>query len=92
METMTLDDLMRILVECAGSEEGVLSGEDVFDRSFEDLGYDSLALMESAARIKQEFGVSVPDDDITEVETPRSLLDLVNGAITATATAAATVA
>jgi act minimal PKS acyl carrier protein len=86
MTTMTLDDLRRILVECAGSEEGVGSPDgDLLDASFEDLGYDSLALMETAARIKQEFGVSIPDDEITEVETPRALLALVNVEIAAAA-------
>ncbi|MQY36693.1 Actinorhodin polyketide synthase acyl carrier protein [Streptomyces sp. RB17] len=86
MTTMNLDDLRRILVECAGSEEGLAAPEgDVLDASFEDLGYDSLALMETAARINQEFGVSIPDDEITEVETPRALLALVNEGITAAA-------
>ncbi|MFC8365545.1 acyl carrier protein [Streptomyces griseorubiginosus] len=86
MATMTLDDLRRILAECAGSEEGFdAPAEDVLDSLFEDLGYDSLALMETTARIKQEFGVHIPDDEITEVETPRALIDLVNGQITAAA-------
>lgn len=83
MAKMELEDLRRILVECSGGgEEFDLTG-DVLDTSFEELGYDSLALMESAARITQEFGVSVPDEELAEVETPRALLALVNAGVTA---------
>lgn len=85
MRTMTLDDLRRILRECAGFDEGLRDDEAALDAAFEDLGYDSLALMESAARIQKEFGVVIPDDEITEVETPRALLGLVNGSLTAAA-------
>ncbi|MER6084036.1 acyl carrier protein [Streptomyces sp. NPDC001833] len=82
---MTLDDLRRILRECAGFDEGLADDAAALDAAFEDLGYDSLALMESAARIQKEFGVVIPDDEITEVETPRALLGLVNGSLTAAA-------
>jgi act minimal PKS acyl carrier protein len=74
---MTIDDLRRILAECAGEDEsGDLHG-DILDTSFSDLGYDSLALMETATRIKHEFGVEISDEDIAVVETPRLLLDMV---------------
>ncbi|MGY6653673.1 acyl carrier protein [Amycolatopsis sp. TRM77291] len=73
---MTLEDLKRILIDCAGDDPGGLDGE-ILDTPFEDLGYDSLALMESAARIKRDFGVDLPEDDVAEVETPRDLLELV---------------
>ena len=53
--------------------------------TFQDLGYDSLAMMETAARITQEYGVDLSDDEITEVATPRALLDLVNRSVAATA-------
>jgi act minimal PKS acyl carrier protein len=85
MKTMTLDDLRRILRECAGSDEGLEAGEAALDTAFDDLGYDSLALMESASRIQKEFGVAIPDGEITEVETPRALLGLVNGSLPAAA-------
>lgn len=73
--TMTLDDLRRILSESAGSEGGQLDG-DILDTTFTELGYDSLALLETTAVIQQEYGVEVPD----KVVTPRDLLDSVNGA------------
>ncbi|MBB5118907.1 hypothetical protein AF335_07125 [Streptomyces eurocidicus] len=77
--TMTLDDLHRILAACGGASEDWPAGEDVHDRPFQELGYDSLALMEAAVRIENEFGVPVPDDAIPLLTSPRDVLDLVNG-------------
>lgn len=42
------------------------------------LGYDSLALIETAARLKTDHGVTIPDERLTEVGTPRELLNLIN--------------
>jgi len=78
MSRVTIDDMRRILIACAGDiETSDLSG-DISALEFDDMGYDSLALMETAARIEQEFGVCIPEEQITEVKTPQELLDLVN--------------
>ncbi|MFI7012204.1 acyl carrier protein [Streptomyces sp. NPDC050145] len=85
---MNIDDLRRILVECAGDDgTGSLDG-DILDTPFADLGYDSLALMETASRIKQEFGVVILDEDIATVETPRVLLRIVSDLASSQAAAA----
>jgi minimal PKS acyl carrier protein len=78
--TFTLDDLRRVLVSAAGAEEGVDLDVDILDIPFTDLGYDSLALLETAARIGTEYGISLRDDAVVEAATPRALLDLVNAA------------
>jgi act minimal PKS acyl carrier protein len=78
---MTTDDLRRILADCAGTDETVDLDGDILDLSFTDLGYDSLALMETAARINQKFGVLIPDDQLPDLETPRALLAFVTGAL-----------
>lgn len=75
---MTIDDLRTILVACAGESDGVLDG-DIRDVDFDELGYDSLALMETAARIRSDFGVTIPDERIAELRTPGEILELVNG-------------
>jgi act minimal PKS acyl carrier protein len=75
---MTLDDLRRVLIECAGETDADSLSGDIHDREFDDLGYDSLALMETAARISSEYGVRIPDDQIVELRTPREVLALVN--------------
>ncbi|QFZ18804.1 acyl carrier protein [Saccharothrix syringae] len=79
MSKMTVHDLHRILVQCAGeAEQGVL-GADALDRDFDDLGYDSLALMETAAQIAKEYGVEISDERVAELRTPREVLAVVNG-------------
>jgi len=81
-DTVTLDDLRRILTSCAGGDEAALSG-DILDSTFEDLGYDSLALMETMAAVAREYGAVVPDDELQTMETPREMLKRVNGLLVA---------
>ncbi|MER6282299.1 MULTISPECIES: acyl carrier protein [Streptomyces] len=81
MATLDIEDLRRILVDCAGEEEGAEVSGATLDTPFEELGYDSLALMETAAAIQDEYGIVLPDEDVSEARTPRNLLDLANGAV-----------
>lgn len=73
-----LNDLRRILRDGAGAEQDVDIDGEILDATFEDLGYDSIALLETAARISREYGVTIDDDALTEAKTPRILIDLVN--------------
>ncbi|MEU9013882.1 acyl carrier protein [Streptomyces sp. NPDC048479] len=75
----TIDDLRRILREGAGTEEGVDLDADILDTAFEELGYESLALLETCGRIEREYGVTLDDDALAEARTPRALLGLVHG-------------
>ncbi|TYK44087.1 acyl carrier protein [Actinomadura decatromicini] len=77
-KTISLDDLRRLLVQCAGEATDVDLTGDIIDTDFEEIGYDSLALMETGARLESVYGVVIPDDDIAELKTPRALLDRVN--------------
>ncbi|GGS05543.1 actinorhodin polyketide synthase acyl carrier protein [Streptomyces humidus] len=81
MSTFTLDELVRVLRESAGEEEGVDLEGDILDVPFDDLGYDSLALLNTVIGIQQAVGVTLPDDIVSQELTPRLLLDLVNGHI-----------
>ncbi|MGK5691825.1 acyl carrier protein [Streptomyces sp. URMC 128] len=79
MSELTLTELTTILRECAGEDENAgLRGGDVLDTTFTDLGYDSLAMLETAARIQIVYGVVLADDVVVEASTPRELLSLVN--------------
>jgi acyl carrier protein len=73
-----LRDLRKILHESAGTEQGVDLEGEILDTAFDDLGYDSLALMEAAARITREYGVQIDEEALLAAATPRWLLDLVN--------------
>jgi act minimal PKS acyl carrier protein len=76
MSEFTMDDLRRVMQEAAG-ENRHLEG-DVLDQPFTELGYDSLALLEAAARVERSLGIQIGDDDIAGVGTPRDFIQLVN--------------
>jgi len=83
----TIDDLRRILRAAAGQDEEVELDADILDLSFEELGYDSLALLETGGRIERERGIALADSTITDAATPRALLAVVNEHIAASAAA-----
>jgi minimal PKS acyl carrier protein len=71
-------DLRRILRAAAGAGEEIGRDAYVLDISFEDLGFESLALLETGARIQREFGVRLEDSALVETLTPRALIKIVN--------------
>jgi act minimal PKS acyl carrier protein len=75
---LTVDDLKRILREVAGADETVDFDADILDTTFPDLGYDSLALLETGSRIQRDFAVALDDETVTSAQTPRALPDAVN--------------
>jgi acyl carrier protein len=78
MSIFTVTDLADILREGAGETEPIdWTCPKVMDATFEDLGYDSIALLETAARIEQKFGVRL-EDDLGELHTPAVFITCVN--------------
>ncbi|NLU68564.1 acyl carrier protein [Streptomyces sp. HNM0574] len=77
----TVEDLKRILLQGAGAAEGVDLDGDILDTDFEDLGYESLALLETGSRIERELGISLDETELSEARTPRQLIALVNGSL-----------
>lgn len=84
---LTLDDLTTLLRECAGEDETVDLSANVLDVPFVELGYDSLAILQTTGRIEVTHDLLLDEEAVTEVETPRQYLDLVNGALAAQQTA-----
>lgn len=78
MSAFTVEDLKRIMRDCAGEEESVDLDGEILDLRFEELGYDSLALIETTSRISREFGVQLPEEELGEIGTVRELLELIN--------------
>jgi act minimal PKS acyl carrier protein len=62
----------------AGVDGSVNLDGDVLDTPFEELGYDSLALLELTGRVQRELGVPMPDDARLHMPTPRAALDYIN--------------
>jgi len=81
MSELTLDSLRELLTEVAGADEGAGPSPDFGRLTFDELGYDSLALMEMAARLERDYGVVIDDEQIDELETPADVLELVNKAL-----------
>jgi act minimal PKS acyl carrier protein len=83
---LTLGDLRRILGEAAGADdEAAVLDTGALDTPFEELGYDSLALMETASRIEREHAIKLDESVLADADTPRALLDLVNEQLAASA-------
>jgi len=78
MEKFALNDLKEIMRLCAGEDESIDLDGDILDLSFNDLGYDSLALLETASHAERQLGIRLPEERLTAVESPRGFLDLVN--------------
>ena len=83
MRQMTLADLQDIMRECAGEDESAQSLEQAPDEAFIDLGYDSLALLETQARVKREYGVEFSEDDLADITTPREFVEFFNSLLLA---------
>jgi minimal PKS acyl carrier protein len=81
MGDVGLAELSAILQNHAGDDGSGPLTEDTIDTSFQDLGYDSLAILELAGRIRRQYKVVIPDDQATGQLTPRDLLRLVNDGI-----------
>jgi act minimal PKS acyl carrier protein len=83
MKEFTLDDLREIMRQSAGEDESIKVDGAVLDVTFQDLGYDSLALMETTSRVERALSVKLPEDEwqaavLVESSTPRDLLRFVN--------------
>ncbi|MEW2353449.1 acyl carrier protein [Spirillospora sp. NPDC029432] len=78
MQLITLRELEEIMRACAGEDESAQPLEQAPDRPFDELGYDSLALLETQSRISRDYGVEIPEEDLGDAQTPRELVDLVN--------------
>ncbi|MGO9907924.1 MAG: acyl carrier protein [Solirubrobacteraceae bacterium] len=80
-----LDDLKRILVDRVG-----LPAEDIPDdltTTFDELGLDSLAFMEIALAVEQEYGLQVDEEDAESILTLGEALDYVNSRLAEEASA-----
>ncbi|MCZ0983339.1 acyl carrier protein [Streptomyces diastatochromogenes] len=86
-DTFTLNDLRTVLLEAAGTDEEVDLDGDILDTGFEELGYESLALLETAGRVERTYGITLDEEALADASTPRLLIALVNTHLTAARTA-----
>lgn len=75
---MESGELLRIMRTCAGADPEISLDDGALDTGFEELGYDSLALLEITGQIEREFRIRLADDAVRLEHTPRELLTMVN--------------
>ncbi len=78
---ITINDLKRALKEGSGVPEGVDLDRDLESQTFSDLGYDSLAILETGLRLGRENNVEIEDEIFADLETPQQLIEQINSII-----------
>ena len=64
----------KLIVEHLGVESEKVTREASF---VDDLGADSLDVIELAMAVEEEFGIEVPDDEVNKIDTVGDLIDYV---------------
>jgi act minimal PKS acyl carrier protein len=77
-QTFTLDELRELMQACAGVEDDIDLSADIDDIEFEELGYDSLAVLEVASHVQRKYGVPMPDECVEYMKTPRLAVEYIN--------------
>lgn len=83
MAQFTLDRLQDIMRECAGQDEAAQPFGQAPDELFADLGYDSIALLETQSRINRDYDIEISEDDLADLTTPRELVEFLNSMLAA---------
>lgn len=76
MTAFTIVKLKEIMLSTADGAGLELDG-DFLDTPFPDLDFDSLAVLELATRVQQDYDLAIPDEAVAELTTPRDVLDYV---------------
>jgi acyl carrier protein len=71
----TSDRVKKIVVEHLGVEEGKVTEEASF---IDDLGADSLDIVELVMAFEEEFGVEIPDDAAEKITTVRDAIEYID--------------
>lgn len=79
--TLGVRDLAKLLRECGAADEAVVVTEHVLDMTFTELGYDSLALLQTTGRVERDLGILLGDEALCDAGTPRILLGMINEAL-----------
>ncbi|WP_394824390.1 acyl carrier protein [Pendulispora albinea] len=74
----TLEDLEGILLASTGEDKNVHLAAGQIDAAFEELGYDSVTVLEMWRRIELECHIVVDFSVMAEIRTPRAVLHAVD--------------
>jgi acyl carrier protein len=71
---MALEKIKKIIVDQLGVEESDIALESSF---IEDLGADSLDIVELIMALEEEFGIEIPDNDAEKIATVGDAVDYI---------------
>ncbi len=71
---MTLDEIKVIIAETLGVDESEVTPEA---NLIDDLGADSLAIVELHMEIEEKAGIKIPDEAITDLHTVQDVLNAI---------------
>ena len=75
-QAFTFEDLKDILVKRVRLPEAQIKSDP--SASFEDMGLDSLALVEVQLEVQQRYGFVIPDEDVANLHTVGQAIDYTN--------------
>jgi len=75
-QRFTFRDLKHILVDRVGIPEAQVS--DNLDATFEDMGLDSLAIVDMQLAIQQKYAIQIADAEAVHIKTLRGAIDFTN--------------
>ncbi len=79
-EQEIFDKVKKVTVEELGVKEEEVTSSASFQ---EDLGADSLDVVELVMALEEEFGIDIPDDDVNNLKTVQSAVDYIKSKLPA---------
>jgi len=70
---MNLQEIEKIVTDIVVDKLGVSNAQITIDSTFKDLGADSLDQVEIIIELEKVFGISIPDNILSEVQNIESL-------------------
>ena len=75
---MTKEEILGTMKQIVTEKLGVEGSKVTYEARFmEDLGADSLGLVDVTMELEEKFGVSIPDEDLPKITTVGSAIDYV---------------
>jgi acyl carrier protein len=72
---MTIDKIKKIIASQLNINEETIKDDS---RVIEDLGADSLDIVEMLMTLEEEFGINIPDEDTSNMKTVAEIADMIS--------------
>lgn len=80
VKEMTKEEILVSMKQIVTEKLGVEASKVTLEARFmEDLGADSLGLVDVTMELEEKFGVAIPDEDLPKITTVGSAIDYVMG-------------